>query len=190
MNILIATDGILDPREAANTVARFNADSDSITVFTAVNVPTDFLRSLGDGGVEGAAKIAHEAGHTLGAGDRAAERLAPVMPSRPVPDAESAVVSAMSATAHARTQPIVDALRQAGVEAEAIWRSTEGRTAKVVIRTVEELGVDLLVIGSHGHGRFEGLLGSTGTKLVRHSPTAVLVLRNPTEPAPDDRQAQ
>ena len=35
-----------------------------------------------------------------------------------------------------------------------------------------------IVIGSHGHGRFEGMLGSTGTKLVRLASASVLVLRN------------
>jgi nucleotide-binding universal stress UspA family protein len=180
MNILIATDGTLDSREVADAVERFLTKDDSVTVFTSMNIPTEFLRGLNDSGVQGASQIALEAGQTLGAGDRAAERLAPTLPAKPMPKADSPVLAALASSAHARTKPLVDALRMKGIEANSLWRSTENKTARNILITVKELDIDLLVIGSHGYGQFEGLLGSTGTKLVRHSPTSVLVLRRPT----------
>ena len=39
---------------------------------------------------------------------------------------------------------------------------------------------DVVVIGSHGSGVFQGLLGSTGTKIVRRSPRPVLLIRSAT----------
>ncbi|MGZ8784831.1 MAG: universal stress protein [Acidimicrobiia bacterium] len=42
---------------------------------------------------------------------------------------------------------------------------------------VAEIDADVLVIGTHGRGRFEGLLGSTGTKLARLAPCTVILVR-------------
>jgi len=183
MNILVATDGTLDPASVADAVGRFYDDGDSVVVMTAMNVPLEFLRGLGDEGVKEAANIALEAGQTLGAGDRAAEQLAPRLPARERPPTDSLVSTALSTTASTRTKPIVEALLELGIAAKDTWRTTENRTARQIIATMKELETDLLVIGSHGYGRFEGLLGSTGTKLVRHAPAAVLILRNPGDGA-------
>jgi len=177
MNILVATDGTLDPQNAADAVGRFYVEGDTVTVMTAVSVPVEFLRGLGDSGVEEAAHIALEAGQTLSAGDRAAERLVGVMPSKSNPSEDSPVLAALKNTARLRITALVDALRERGMEAEGIWRTSENRSARTILSTIRERDSDLVVIGSHGHGRFEGLLGSTGTKLVRHSPASVLVLR-------------
>lgn len=181
MNILVATDGTLDPQGVADAVSRFHQEKDTVFVMTAVNVPVDFLRGLGDSGVEEAAQIAHEAGATLGAGDRAAQQLAPIMPVKERPDTDSLVSRALADAAEAQTKPVVDALEEKGIKSKAIWRTTENKTARTIMATMKELESDLVIIGSHGHGRFEGLLGSTGTKLVRHAPAAVLVLRGPAE---------
>ncbi len=177
MHILVATDGTLDPHRAADAVARFHQEGDSVSVFTAVSIPTDFLRRLGDSGVREAAAIALEAGQGFTAGDRAAERLAPKHPVSPPPPTDSPVLTAIASTAELRTKPIIDALAKRGVPANATWRTTEGHVARTVLQELELRQASLLVIGSHGQGRFEGLLGSTGTKLVRQAGVAVLVLR-------------
>ena len=44
-------------------------------------------------------------------------------------------------------------------------------------RWSEEIGADVVVVGAKGKNAFQGLLGSTGAKLVRRSPVPVLVLR-------------
>lgn len=178
MHILVATDGVLDPDQAAEAVERIYREGDSVTVFTAVNVPTDFLRRLGDRGVKEAAAIALEAGQGFTSGDRAAERLAPAHRVQADPPLDSPVLAALRSTAKSRTKPIVKQLAARGISAESDWATTENKTAHTIMQTIQQHGSAILVIGSVGHGRFEGLLGSTGTKLVRHAPCSVLVLRD------------
>lgn len=181
MNILVATDGTLNSQRAADAVQRWYADGDTVTVFTALSVPTDFLRGLEKSGITAAAQIAHEAGQTLGAGDRAAERLVGKMASQPKASEGSPVLRAMASTAASYTKPLVDALKQRGIEAKASWRTSESRTAKTILSKVKDSDTDLLIIGSHGRGQFEGKLGGTGSKLVRNVDASVLVIRNPTD---------
>jgi nucleotide-binding universal stress UspA family protein len=176
MHILVATDGVLSADLAADCVARFYSDGDTVEVFTAINVPTEFLRGLGDSGIESASRIALEAAQGLG--DRAAEQLAKPSGHQEL-HGDSPVLKALAATARGRTQPLVDALLERGVSAKATWATSENRTARSVLARVKSHDAGLLVIGSHGHGRFEGLLGSTGTKLVRLSPAPVLVIKDP-----------
>lgn len=181
MNILVATDGTLNTKRAAEAVSRYYREGDNVFVFTAVNLPTDVLRQMGDTGIKAASHIAHEAGQTLGAGDRAAERLIKTISTTPPPKVDSPVMEALGETANSRMRPIVKALREAGVEAGSFWRTTENRTAKTIVSAMRECDTDLLVIGSHGRGKYEGHLGSTGTKLVRMASASVLVLRRPLE---------
>jgi len=48
---------------------------------------------------------------------------------------------------------------------------------EALIALIHELDIDVLVVGSHGGNAFAGLLGSTGSKMVRRSPVPVLVIR-------------
>jgi nucleotide-binding universal stress UspA family protein len=183
LNILVATDGTLDPERAADAVARSHVDGDQVTVFTAMSVPTEFLRGLGNSGVAEASQIAREAGQTLFAGDRAAERLAGSMTQKTAAKSDSPFLHAMATAAGERTKPIVDALKERGIQVKATWQGTEAKTANTILAKLKEIDADLLIIGSHGRGQFEGRLGSTGTKLVRLSPASVFVIRKPTEGA-------
>jgi len=186
MNILISTDGALNPDRAADAAARWYSEGDTVTVFTAMNVPATFMRGIGDSRVKDAAQIAREAGRTMGAGDRAAERLIGALPAKTIKQPDLPVVSSVANNAVAITKPIVEALANRGIEAKARWWPTEHRAARAVIGAVKILNTDLVIIGTHGHGRHEGQLGSTGTKLVRNVPASVLVLRNPTQETTDD----
>jgi len=180
LEIMIATDGTLDPDSAAEAVARWYKEGDHVLVFTAMNVPVEFLSRLSEGGVKQASDIALAAGHQLGAGDRAAERLVTRQPGQAgnrVASSDTPVMAALRETAHTRTTPMVAALSDAGISAEAAWLTTEGKTAQTIIHAVRQHKAELIVIGSHGFGKFEGLLGSTGTKLVRLAPASVLIIR-------------
>lgn len=186
MNILVATDGTLDVERATEAVGRLYREGDRVFVFTAVNLPSDVLRHMGDTGIETASKIAHEAGATLGAGDRAAEKLIKSVSTqpritsdvaRPGEKLDSPIISSLAETANSRMRKLVKSLREAGVEAACFWRTTDNRTAKTTLSAMKECDTDLLVIGSHGSGKYEGQLGSTGTKLVRQASGSVLVLR-------------
>jgi nucleotide-binding universal stress UspA family protein len=45
--------------------------------------------------------------------------------------------------------------------------------------TGKRLEADLIVIGSHGYGGFDRLLGTTAAKVVNHAVSSVLVVREP-----------
>lgn len=61
-----------------------------------------------------------------------------------------------------------------------------GKPAKIVLDVAEKQGVDLIIIGSHGHNAVTRiLLGSTSESIIRHSPVPVLVTRQ----APEKRGA-
>lgn len=47
-----------------------------------------------------------------------------------------------------------------------------------------EHGVDLIVIGAHGYGLVDRLLGTTAAKVVNHADRSVLVVRAPEAEAP------
>lgn len=183
MNILVATDGTLNPERAAVAVGRYYEEGDRVFVFTAMNLPTDVLKNIGNTGVKAASQIALEAGQTLGAGDRAAEKLLKTLPQPPPqPKRDSPILHALAETANTRMKPVVDALKEAGVEVGSFWRTTNNRTAQTVLSAMKECETDLVIIGSHGIGKYEGMLGSTGTKLVRQSPASVLILRRKGTP--------
>ncbi len=74
-------------------------------------------------------------------------------------------------------RPLVDALAAKGIDAEFLYAPTDHQTARTILAEVEVKKADVLVIGSHGEGMFEGPLGSTVTKLVRRAPISVVVVR-------------
>jgi nucleotide-binding universal stress UspA family protein len=179
MEILVATDGTLDADRAADAVARMWESGDTVTVLTVINIPTDFLRKLGDSGVKEASAIALEAGQGFTSGDRAAERLSSPRSEQKMPAADTPVMRALASSADEKTKPVVAALAERGVKAGFRWLTTDNKTARTILTAIKakpEIG--LVVIGSHGKGRFEGVLGSTGTKIVRRSPVSVLMIRN------------
>jgi nucleotide-binding universal stress UspA family protein len=76
--------------------------------------------------------------------------------------------------------------RQALAEAGSVVRDAgltsklvEGRgdPAKVLVKHAEEVGADLIVVGTRGHGPARSLLGSVSTGVVHHAPCDVLVVR-------------
>jgi nucleotide-binding universal stress UspA family protein len=64
-----------------------------------------------------------------------------------------------------------------GISATPTWLATEGKTAHSIMTAMRQRDAELVVIGSHGYGRFDRLLGSTSTKLVRHAHVNILVIR-------------
>jgi nucleotide-binding universal stress UspA family protein len=51
---------------------------------------------------------------------------------------------------------------------------------QAISHTAETLHADLVVLGSHGYGGVDRLLGTTAAKVVNHSPCSVLVVKEPT----------
>ncbi len=54
----------------------------------------------------------------------------------------------------------------------------KGHTSRSIIDYAAENKIDCIVIGSHKPGLSDYLLGSTASRVVRHAPCAVHVLRN------------
>ncbi|QQS42972.1 MAG: universal stress protein [Acidobacteriota bacterium] len=58
-----------------------------------------------------------------------------------------------------------------------------GSISREIVRTAEEWGADLVVVGSHGYGYWERtLLGSVSDSVVHLAPCSVLIVRFPGEP--------
>jgi nucleotide-binding universal stress UspA family protein len=77
-------------------------------------------------------------------------------------------------------RPVLDAevaaVRRAGLEAEPHLRL--GRPPHEVLRVQDEIGADLVVIGSRGLNAFSRvLLGDDAETILRHAPCDVLVVR-------------
>lgn len=57
-----------------------------------------------------------------------------------------------------------------------------GRPGHVIVEEAEKLGVDVIVIATHGRtGLAHVLLGSVAEKVIRHAPCPVFVIRNPQD---------
>lgn len=167
MNVLIATDGELDPQRAAEFASRLAGGDGSVTVFTAVEVPrtllTDLRRLYGDG--EELLILDHETVEV-----RSTER----RERSSWPGDDALLDRYISDVTGTRTGPLVEALRAAGVEPHV--KSVEAeKPAQAVLQQLD--GIDVVCVGSHGRGRFEGMLGSIGGKISRLAPCPVLVIR-------------
>jgi nucleotide-binding universal stress UspA family protein len=61
------------------------------------------------------------------------------------------------------------------ISTEVLLGSPESR----IVETAEEMGANLIVVGSHGYNRWERLLlGSVSDSVVHHAPCSVLVVRS------------
>jgi nucleotide-binding universal stress UspA family protein len=65
----------------------------------------------------------------------------------------------------------VPAARLEGVQVEM------GTPWRTLVEAAKRIRADLIVIGSHGYGGLDRLLGTTAAKVVDHSPCSVLVVR-------------
>ena len=173
MHVLVATDGEIEASTAAEFASRLAGDGGRVTVLTVVEVPRTFLNDIRDHWGPGDGEsvvadytfvetpVARRDGPTGWPGDAA-------MIDRYLRD-----------KLRRNTEPLVEALAQRGIEADARVIESENVTP-AIIKQIGDLDVDVVVIGSHGQGVFQGLLGSTGTKIVRRSPRPVLLIRSAT----------
>ena len=67
---------------------------------------------------------------------------------------------------------------------EATPHVARGDVVDNIVASVNELGADLLVVGSRGHGAIAGvMLGSVSHALIRQSPVPVTIVRKAAVPA-------
>ena len=146
------------------------ADGGEVSVLTVVEVPRGIIAAMRAAAEEGDGAVARQVnvGHShLAAG-------APE-PSHWIGD-DAAIERYVAARTTEATADLMDALAAHGVAAELIVRESEN-AASTILETVDEIGADVLIIGTHGLGRFEGLLGSISTKLARRAGCSVLLVR-------------
>jgi nucleotide-binding universal stress UspA family protein len=80
------------------------------------------------------------------------------------------------------TRPLVESLAP---KATIDQRIETGDAAATICLVARDLGVDVVVIGSHGRGFLSRvLLGSVSEHVTRHAPCPVLVVRSLAEDAP------
>ena len=170
MLVMVATDGNLDAKKAAVIAARLAGDEGRVTVLTVVEVPRqmiDDMRAASGAAAEDRARDQQVEYRSDQAGD------APVPPW--VGD-DAIVASYVNRCVADRTAALASELQAAGVEYAVVGEEGESASRSVLAATRGN-DVDVLCIGTHGLGRFEGLLGSVSTKVARLAPCSVVLVR-------------
>lgn len=173
MHVLVATDGSLETTTAAEFAATLAGPDGRVTALTVVEIPRTFLNDVrAHWSTENGPSVvadytyvetpkAHQEGPTGWPGDAAL------------------IERYLGDKLQRHTAPLIRALNERGVATDARVVESED-VARTIIDELVALNADVVVIGSHGQGVFQGLLGSTGTKIVRRSPRPVLLLRSAT----------
>lgn len=173
MHIVIATDGTLEPGQAVPYVRNLAGADGRVTVLTVVEINRAMLRDLRAlFGERSPARTDMDAEYVgVRTGDASGV-------SAQWPGDDEMIGRYLEDQAEQRTGELARALQEAGLPVDVVVREGED-PANEIITTSGELDADAVVIGSHGRGFFDGLLGSTGTKVARRCPLPVLVLRRP-----------
>ena len=82
----------------------------------------------------------------------------------------------MNSKVKSQTAELAAALEAAGIEHTVVGEEGES-AARSVLEAAKTHGANVLCIGTHGLGRFEGLLGSLSTKVARMAPCSVVLVR-------------
>jgi len=170
MHIMVTTDGSLDAASTSELVAHLAKAEDTVTVLTVVEIPRSLLADLRSFFEQ---RDLVQGTHTDDEYVSAAQ-VTTVSPNWPGDD--EMIDAFIQDQKEDRTGALVDALKGKGLTVESM--AVEGADpTRPILKAVEEAGVDLLCAGSRGRGMFEGLLGSTSTRLARRAPCPVLLLR-------------
>jgi nucleotide-binding universal stress UspA family protein len=169
MHVLVATDGELDPVSVAKYAAPLAGEDGNVTVLTVIEVPRAMLQDLRDHfNDQQPPELRRTDSETMMTTQR-------LDPPRSWPGDDAIIEQYLAGKQQERCAPIMEALAAMDIEAES--KVVEGASARGILETAAELDVDVIVVGSHGAGLFEGLLGSTGTKVTRLAKRPVLLLR-------------
>lgn len=170
MHVLVATDGNLDPETVTGFTAPLAGPDGKVTVLTVIAIPRRLLSEMR--GVFGE-RLAPDVD-----GDAEYVGMTTESGTPPVgwPGDIKMIERYLSDKKQQRCAPLAAALEAAGIPVETNVIESE-KISRTIIGEASRLGADLLVIGSHGEGRFEGRLGSTGSKITRHASIPLLLLR-------------
>lgn len=169
MHVLVATDGTLEPEVTTRFATALAGSDGSITVLTVVEINRNLLRDLR--GLFGE--------RTVDASHQDAEYVGVQHLDSPVgadwPGDDEMLARYLNDQKEMRTGPLMAALEAAGATARVEVK--EGDAAPTIVAAAADLDADVVCVGSHGRGLFDGFLGSTSTKLARRSPVPVLIIR-------------
>lgn len=169
MHVLVATDGSMNVERAA-AFANALAGDGTTTVATVIRVPRQLVQELRTKYGDAPPVTADIDAEYVGA------PAVDVAMEKSFPGDDSLVAQYLGDKRHEICKPIANAIEKIG--GTATTHVVEGDDIDDdILDLVTNLGVDVLVVGSHGRHAFQGLLGSTGAKLVRRSKIPVLVLR-------------
>lgn len=172
MHILIATDGTLDAEYATPFVKNLAGPDGQATVVTVVEVNRALIGDLRALFGERAGASTDQDAEYVGVRTRDAAGVSPNWPGD-----DLMLKRYLDDQTVSRTSSLVESIGATGLDVAVIAREGEDAAGEI-IGVIGEIGADALVVGSHGRGFFDGLLGSTGTKLARRAPCPVLVLRS------------
>jgi nucleotide-binding universal stress UspA family protein len=175
VEVLVATDGNLNPDRVARFAAPLAGADGTVTVLTVVEIPRRLISELRTAFGERAPSRVEADGEYVGITTDSGD------PPRSWPGDQAMVDRYLADKEADWCEPIAAALRADGVN--AVTKAVEGEhAAKAIVRECSTSNADVIVVGSHGEGRFEGMLGSTGSRLARLSKCPVLLLRgNPAD---------
>lgn len=173
MHVLVATDGAIESTAAAEFAARLAGTDGRVTVLSVVGIPRAFINDMRSawGAADGSNVVAdYTFVETPALGQNAPLNW---------PGDDALIERYLNDKLKQNTRPVVAELQTRGLTPDTLVVESENAAA-TIIEQIETLEADVVVIGSHGQGVFEGLLGSTGTKIVRRSPRPVMVIRSAT----------
>jgi nucleotide-binding universal stress UspA family protein len=170
MHVMIATDGSLDASRTALIASKLASDGGRVTVLTVVEVPRRLLDDMRKsvGSAPGVLSDGFSVEYVRDQADNPA-------PTHWVGD-DAIVHRYVNSTVDSRTSELKFALDALGVEYSVVGVEGEN-AARTVLAAAKNDDVDVLCVGTHGLGRFEGLLGSTSTKIARLATCSVVLVR-------------
>lgn len=169
MHVLVATDGNLDPEAVAGFAAPLAGEDGKVTVLTVISIPRRLLTELREVFGERPASDVEGDAEYVGMAKGGT-------PPSGWPGDTEMIGRYLDDKMEQRCGPVAAALTAMGIEVDSKVVESE-RVSGAILDECASLGADVLIIGSHGEGRFEGLLGSTGAKIARHATTPLLLLR-------------
>ena len=169
MHVLVSTDGSMDVGKAA-TFANALAGDGKTTVGTVIRVPRQLVSELRSKYGEEPPVTADVDAEYVGA-----PNVEPVM-EKGFPGDDSLVYRYLDDKREEICRPIANRIAELGGQAEVHVKEGDDIDDDI-LAMARELGADVIVVGSHGRNAFQGLLGSTGAKVVRRSEIPVLVIR-------------
>lgn len=170
MHVLVATDGSADVDEMATFAHALAGEGGRTTVTTIVLIPRQLLPELRAKWGEAAPVHVDSDSEYVGTLDVTTSM------SKSWPGDDAVIKQYLGNKRVEICRPVTDAIRALGGSAESdVEEGTD--IAAGIMSVAASLTADVIVVGSHGHGAFPGLLGSTGSKLVRRAKRPVLILR-------------